>query len=47
MDQCATHAAWLEDHRSLDNGALAKLALGLAMAHPVNRMWKGNWERSS
>lgn len=43
--QYASHAAWLEDHRRLDNGALAKRALGLAMAHPVSRTWKGYWQR--
>lgn len=43
--QYAAHAAWLEDHRRLDNGALAKRAVGLAMAHPVSRTWKGYWQR--
>ena len=33
----ASHAAWLEDHRVLDNGALADKAFGLAMTHPVSR----------
>jgi transposase-like protein len=40
----AAHAAWLEDHRRLDNGALAHRALGLAMAHPVSREWAGYWQ---
>jgi hypothetical protein len=31
--QYATHAAWLEDHRRLDNGALTNRALGLALRH--------------
>lgn len=44
--QYAAHAAWLEDHRRLDNGALAKRAIGLAMAHPVSRNWKGYWQRN-
>jgi hypothetical protein len=43
----ASHAAWLEDHRKLDNGALAKRTLCLAMAHPVSRAWKGYWQRSA
>lgn len=43
--QYASHAAWLEDHRRLDNGALTKRALGLALAHPVSRNWKGYWQR--
>lgn len=41
----AGHAAFLEDHRMLDNGALAKRTIGLAMAHPVSRIWKGYWQR--
>jgi transposase-like protein len=44
--QYATHAAWLEDHRRLDNGALAHRALGLALRHPVSRQWKGYWQRT-
>jgi transposase-like protein len=43
--QYANHAAWLEDHRRIDNGGLCHRALGLAMAHPVSRMWKGYWQR--
>jgi transposase-like protein len=43
----ASHAAWLEDHRKLDNGALTERALCLAMAHPVSRAWKGYWQRSA
>ena len=42
----AGHAAWLEDHRMLDNGALTNKAIGLAMAHPVSRQWKGYWQRT-
>lgn len=44
--QYANHAAWLEDHRRLDNGALAHRALGLALTHPVSRNWKGYWQRA-
>jgi len=40
----ASHAAWMESHRRLDNGALARNALGLALAHPVSREWKGYWQ---
>lgn len=47
LHQYAAHAAWLEDHRRLDNGALAYRALGLAMAHPVSRCWKGYWQRDN
>lgn len=43
----AAHAAWLEDHRRDDNGRLCHRALGLALAHPVSRAWKGYWQRSS
>lgn len=44
--QYAHHAAWLEDHRRLDNGALAYRALGLALGHSVSRQWKGYWQRA-
>ena len=30
----ASHAAWVEDHRRLDNGKLAHRAIGLALAAP-------------
>ena len=43
----ANHAAFLEDHRIMDNGALAKRTISLAMAHPVSRQWKGYWQRST
>lgn len=42
----AAHAAWLEDHRRMDNGALTHRALGLALAHPVSPTWKGYWQRN-
>ncbi len=42
----AEHAAWLEDHRMLDNGAMTNRIVGLAMGHPVSRQWKGYWQRS-
>ncbi|MDI4657892.1 IS1595 family transposase [Xanthobacter autotrophicus] len=45
LHQYADHAAWLEDHRRMDNGALAHRVAGLAMAHPVSRVWKGYWQR--
>jgi hypothetical protein len=44
--QYANHAAWLEYHRRESNGALAWRALGLALKHPVSRVWKGYWQRS-
>lgn len=46
LHQYAAHAAWLEDHRRLDNGALAHRALGLALGHKVSRNWKGYWQRA-
>ena len=42
----AAHAAWMEDHRKLDNGALAKRAVSLCLEAPVSRNWKGRWQRS-
>jgi len=47
LHQYAAQAAWLEDHRRMDNGALAHRALGLAVAHPVSREWKGYWQRAA
>lgn len=46
LHQYASHAAWLEDHRRLDNGSLTKRALGLALSHSVSRQWKGYWQRA-
>ena len=46
LHQYANHAAWLEDHRRLDNGALCHRALGLALGHKVSRNWKGYWQRA-
>ena len=45
LHQYAAHAAWLEDHRRLDNGALCHRALGLALGHKVSHNWKGYWQR--
>ncbi len=44
--QYAEHAAWLEDYRRKDNGALTQRMLGLALTHPVSREWKGYWKRN-
>ena len=43
----ASHAAWMEDLRMDSNGAVTNKAVGLAMAHPVSRQWKGYWQRSA
>ncbi len=47
LHQYASHAAWLEDHRRLDNGALAHRALGLALGHKVSSNWQGYWQRAA
>ena len=47
LHQYAAHAAWMEDHRRMDNGALTQRALGLALAHPVSRQWAGYWQRAT
>jgi transposase-like protein len=47
LHQYAAHAAWLEDHRRLDNGALAHRMLGLALGHTKSRDWCGYWQRSA
>lgn len=45
LHQYAAHAAWIEDHRRLDNGALTHRALGLTLAHKPSRAWSGYWQR--
>lgn len=47
LSQYAHEAAWKEDHRRMDNGALAHRALGLGLAHGVSREWKGYWQRAA
>lgn len=42
----AAHAAFLEDHRSSDNGKQARRIVGLGLSHPVSRQWKGYWQRA-
>jgi transposase-like protein len=44
LHQYAAHAAWLEDHRREDNGTITKRIVGLGLAHPVSRNWKGYWQ---
>lgn len=46
LHQYAAHAAWLEDHRRLDNGSLCYRATGLALAHSKSRDWCGYWQRA-
>lgn len=45
LAQYANEAAWKEDHRRLDNGALAHRALGLALNHSRSRYFSGYWHR--
>lgn len=45
--QYANHAAWIEDHRRLDNGALASRVVSLALTSPVSRQWAGYWQRAA
>ncbi len=40
----AAQAAWMEDHRRMDNGSLCHRALSLSLGHPVSRQWKGYWQ---
>jgi len=41
----ARHAAWLEDHSSESNGALADRLIRAALTVPVSRTWSGYWQR--
>ncbi len=45
--QYANHAAWLEDNRRTDNGALAHALVSNAMDASVSRNWKGYWQRAA
>lgn len=47
LHQYAAHAAWLEDHRKLDNGAMVQRGLGLSLNHPKSANWCGYWQRSA
>lgn len=47
LHQYANHAAWLEDHRAMSNGALTYRVVRNAMAAPVSREFKGYWQRSA
>jgi transposase-like protein len=47
LAQYASEAAWKEDHRRLDNGALAHRALGLALAHTPSKFFAGYWHRKA
>ena len=43
----ASEMAWKEDNRRVDNGAQHKAVTGMALAHPVSRVWAGYWQRSA
>lgn len=42
----AAEASWREDNRRVDNGGLAAMVAGAAMASRVSRQWAGYWQRS-
>ena len=46
LHQYANQAAWLEDNRRKDNGALAFGLVQNTMGAPVSRAWKGYWQRA-
>jgi transposase-like protein len=45
LHQYANHAAWLEDHRLLSNGAAAYRVVRNAMMAPISREFSGYWQR--
>ena len=45
--QYANYAAWSEDNRRTDNGTLAQVLVSNAMDAPVNRNWRGYWQRAA
>lgn len=47
LHQYANQAAWLEDNRRKDNGALAFGLVQNAMGCPVSRAWKGYWQKAA
>jgi transposase-like protein len=42
----ACEMAWKEDNRRVANGNQHETVTGLALAHPVSRLWAGYWQRS-
>lgn len=42
----ACEMAWKEDNRRVDNGSQHKAVTGMALSHPVSRVWAGYWQRS-
>lgn len=41
----ACEMAWKEDNRRVANGSQHEGVTGLALAHPVSRVWAGYWQR--
>ena len=41
----AAEMAWKEDNRRVANGGQHEAVTGLALAHPVSRVWAGYWQR--
>jgi transposase-like protein len=41
----ACEMAWKEDNRRVANGSQYEMVTGMALAHPVSRVWKGYWQR--
>lgn len=42
----ACEMAWKEDNRRMTNGNQHETVTGLALAHPVSRVWAGYWQRA-
>lgn len=45
--QYADEMAWREDMRRVSNGDQYVMVVAAAMAHPVSRVWKGYWQRTT
>lgn len=43
----ACEMAWKEDNRRVANGSQHEAVTGMALAHPVSRVWAGYWQRSA
>lgn len=41
----AREMAWREDNRRVANGSHHEAVTGMALAHPVSRVWAGYWQR--
>ena len=43
----ACEMAWKEDNRRVANGSQHDAVTGMALAHPVSRVWAGYWQRGN